>query len=292
MDVECDHCRALHWKDELALKATGNRFESCCKKGALVLNPFKQPPALLHRLLTDQNARGQAFRKNLRRYNAAFAFTSTECETTDRGLPEGANCFQIHGALYHSTGPLDPIPGKRPRYAQIYFHDPQEATAIRYDSNNGLDQQVLGQITAMLHGIRNPYIGLYKTARERLQQTFSTDPVRILLNPRMQLIMETGADRRRENLPTVNEVAAIVPDNLDDTREREVIITERNQNGQINNSFHHIPCTHPAYMPLAYPLLFPHGDLGFHWGLRLQNVFPNEAHNRGKKVSLRFKMLF
>src|SRR6202165_1720828 len=28
---------------------------------------------------------------------------------------------------------------------------------------------------------------------------------------------------------------------------------------------------HAAYLPLAYPLLFPHGDHGFHWGLRVQD---------------------
>jgi hypothetical protein len=270
MTVRCDDCEALHWAGENQDSRVGSqKFEACCKRGDLVLHPFRQPPTLLQDLLAAQNPRSRHFRDNIRRYNSAFAFTSIECETTDRGMHGGPNCFQIHGALYHTTGPLDPAPGQQPRYAQLYFHDPQTAAAIRHSLNDGLDHQIISQITEMLHEIRNPYIGLYKTAWERLRQSFG-NPIRILLNPQMRLIIETGADRRRENLPTANEVAAIIPDESDQAGEREVVIAKRNLDGR-NNSFHHVPCTHGAYMPLAYPLIFPYGDVGFHWGLRLRD---------------------
>ena len=59
----------------------------------------------------------------------------------------------------------------------------------------------------------NPFIQIYKTAREQLinLQTRST-PVDVLLTAELRLIQEAGADRRRENLPTATEVDALIPD--------------------------------------------------------------------------------
>lgn len=59
----------------------------------------------------------------------------------------------------------------------------------------------------------NPYIGIYCTARERLQITpaaIDTTIPRILFNPQLQLVIEQGVDRRRHNLPTAAEVAVIM----------------------------------------------------------------------------------
>jgi hypothetical protein len=59
----------------------------------------------------------------------------------------------------------------------------------------------------------NPYIGLYQTAREQLLALQDRlTPVDVLFTAQMRLIQEVGADRRRENLPTASEVAAIIPD--------------------------------------------------------------------------------
>lgn len=56
----------------------------------------------------------------------------------------------------------------------------------------------------------NPFITIYKTARERLTAATATNsPFRVILNPQMRLIVEKGADKRRENLPTSDEIAAI-----------------------------------------------------------------------------------
>jgi hypothetical protein len=67
---------------------------------------------------------------------------------------------------------------------------------------------------------------LYKTARERLQEQ-ANGPLRIILNPRMRLIVKQGADRRRENLPTVSEVAVLIPDKVDDAGPRDLVLAAR-----------------------------------------------------------------
>ena len=51
----------------------------------------------------------------------------------------------------------------------------------------------------MLHNL-NPFIGLYKMAKERLAEQGSQDQdMRIMINPQLRLIVEVGADRRRYN---------------------------------------------------------------------------------------------
>jgi hypothetical protein len=52
-------------------------------------------------------------------------------------------------------------------------------------------------------------------------------PLRIILNPRMRLIVEKGADRRRENLSTTNEVTILIPDKLDNAGPRDLVLAVR-----------------------------------------------------------------
>lgn len=91
--------------------------------------------------------------------------------------------------------------------------------------------------------------------------------------------MEVGADRRRENLPTSNEVAAIIIDEYDKPCERDIFLTER-VNGINGTSMKRISQNHAAYMPLHYVLLFPHGDKRWHWGLRIDANSRQRIKNR------------
>ncbi|CUS14009.1 unnamed protein product [Tuber aestivum] len=113
------------------------------------------------------------FRGRIREYNSAFAFTS----------------------LYHLQGPLQPQPNNTPAFAQLYFYDPTYAAHARYTAHPRLDSDVLHRLTTMLQNV-NPYIAIYKTARERLEAVSQSESdVRVVLNPQLRLIMETGADR-------------------------------------------------------------------------------------------------
>jgi hypothetical protein len=48
-----------------------------------------------------------------------------------------------------------------------------------------------------------------------------------VITPRLQLIMEKGADRRRENLPVADEIALLIPGEEDKPDSREIILTAR-----------------------------------------------------------------
>jgi len=130
----------------------------------------------------------------------------------------------------------------------------------------------------MLHET-NPFIALYKTAKERLaEQDDQNQDVRVILNPQLRLIVEVGADRRRHNLPIVEEVAMIIPTEYGDSTFRDVVLAMRVQ--ARGTKFSIINANHAAYMPLHYVILFPRGELGWHWGLELQNRDGNRQKTR------------
>lgn len=294
MDMKCDKCYALFWKEELLPPSNSRQppnFSHCCKKGDIILTPFTNPPQLLRDLYEGRHELSSEFRKNIRQYNAALAFTSI-VYTPDRRLgPYAGNMpFQIHGELHHLQGPLHPRDDERPRYAQLFFFDPQLATDYRHRRNPTLNHRLLGLLDELLRE-KNRFYPVYLTAKERLDgAAASQEDTRIILNPQLRLIMEKGADRRRENLPTGNEVALLIPEEEDKPGGRDLILAHRPARGSTEERarLERIHFTHPAYMPLHYVLLFPDGDVGRHFGLRLQ---PN-ANRARKRLRMSAQMYY
>jgi hypothetical protein len=260
--ARCTACSALYFRSADGL------FVPCCKKGDVVLPSIREPPPYLKYLLTGDDPLCRSFRTNLRVYNCAFAFTSVSYKKDTRvSSLAGIQCFQIHGQLFHFHGPLRPAVNEVPSFAQLFFYDPVYATDLRANGFSQLDRTILLRLTEMLTDC-NPFILLYKTARERLA-TQQTD-FRILLNPQLRLVIEAGADRRRENLPTSDEITAIISDEFMDASRRDLVLAVR-EAGQDRPQIRKIDVTHAVYMPLHYVLLFPHGDPGWHYGLQLRN---------------------
>jgi len=275
MDISCSKCKALHWIDERSHPSTRTtpKFESCCKKGDAILENLPDTPEVLIRLLSTDEPDSKHFRRNIREYNRALSFTSLKYLPDERiaHLPPGIQCFQIHGELYHLHGPLSPLPNNQPRFAQLFLYDSQFAANIRQQNYANLHLGTLQELTTMLHDI-NPFIDLYKSAKERLDQQISLEPhqnARIILNPQLRLVLEVGADHRRHNLPTADEVAMILPSEYGDSGFRDIVLAKRGNNGQ--EGFSSINANHAGYMPLYYVQLFPGGQLGWHWALELLN---------------------
>ena len=64
------------------------------------------------------------FRRNIRNYNNAFAFSSLGVKTDPSVYgPHGIYTFRIQGQLCHRIGSLLLPPGKDPAFAQIYIYD-------------------------------------------------------------------------------------------------------------------------------------------------------------------------
>ena len=283
-DNKCTFCDALHWPQEINDRGL---YEKCCKGGDVQLEPFRPPPPYLRSLLTGQDPEGRDFRKNIRMYNNAFAFTSCSYTQDSRVAGRGGvHPFTIHGQLFHYSGPLDVSSQDIPKFAQLYLYDPRAAADIRQQSYSSLNPMTTLRLTDMLHDC-NPHIKTYKTAKEQLTAVPPADRerLRILINPQMTLIVERGADKRRENLRTADDVAILCPDELDTPGARDLILAVRDPEGDGRHYLNKVHPTHGLYMPLHYVMLLPHGDPGFHWGLRINNAQGQRADDRMQQLS-------
>jgi hypothetical protein len=83
--------------------------------------------------------------------------------------------------------------------------------------------------------------------------------------------MEYGTDQRRENLLMANEIALLLPDKKNDRPRREIILITRPAQDALNQikSLHRISYTYPLYHIFHYVLLYPFGEPGRDFLIRL-----------------------
>ena len=298
MDKECRHCKARHWPFERtnkSIKNEGSFKYLCCANGDIKLDPLPAPVPEIRELLGGNTVEAKHFQKKIVEYNNAFAFTSM-CYTPNTRVRGGYSTFQIRDELYHAQGPIDTH--TRVAFANTYILDAQTATKHRYKFDRELHQSLLLRIYNLLLR-HNPFISMYKTAREYLRQ--GSGPRRVLLNPQMQLVMEEGADKRRANLPTSDEMAIFIPDETAAPGQRNIVLAQRDQPlrdhqvvpdtgitedlGSANeNGLIRVQNCHAGYILLHYVLLFPTGTPGWHKGL---SYVDNDGDRKNTRISMR-----
>ena len=75
---------------------------------------------------------------------------------------------------------------------------------------------------------------------------------------------------RQYDTPQVDEIAGlIVGDFTQDMGERDVIVQHK------SSGLQHISDMHPLFMTLQYPILFPHGQIGFNENIPVSNTAAN-----------------
>src|SRR5882757_1254944 len=284
MSVQCPDCHAMHFKSERLTNSSNihPKFGVCCLQGQIQLPPFSDPPDLLHRLLTSSTPHARKFRESIRQYNSAFAFTSLAVNVDHTVLTSrGPYSFRIHGGLYHKMGALHPPEGRPPCYAQLYIYDEQAALATRNNRNPNLDHVLIAELQDMLNA-NNPFVPLYKQAYQIMNEC----PPEVQGNLEMAIMLQPGDDRRRYNLPTVDEVAAIIPGTGEEDVDRHRDIVLRYKHGHTKRMSH----IHPLYHPLHYVLLFPKGDQG--WHTQIEIVQPEAGNARSNHISQRCYFAF
>ncbi|CDY55855.1 BnaCnng29380D [Brassica napus] len=96
----------------------------------------------------------------------------------------------------------------------------------------------------------------------------------------MRLIETRQSDGRTHNLPTANEVVALIPgDFVLNMETRDIVL--KSKSGKLQR----ISELHPAYLPLQYPLLFPYGEDGFR--LNIPIGFEDSTARKHKNVTMR-----
>jgi Helitron helicase-like domain at N-terminus len=274
MDVACPDCDALHWEAEKMAQTSrvnNPKFGKCCKTGKVSLPRHPGPPELLQRLLTENTTEANRFRLNIRAINQSFAFVSVGVHNDDTVTRRtGPTCFRIRGELHHKLGSLlpseptvDPETGiERPSknvFLQIYIHDgdTDEAVSLRRSYSNlpqNISDTLTRQLQTMLHEY-NPYVAVFQQAHEII----ASKPAHERLDVSAALTMQESNDPHRYNIPTVREVAAIIPDGFgQEGGTKDLIVRYK------DSALRRISDCSPLYQPLYYVLLFPHGESGWH----------------------------
>ena len=260
--TKCRNCAAYMWREERSKKATrvatqSFSFSMCCQDGKVRLSKFKEPPPPLDRLLNFNDPDTSKFRDQIRVYNSMFCFTSFG-GNIDHSINQtrGPYTFRINGQNYHRMGSLLPEKGVQPKYSQLYFFDTHNETTnrmsafIRDHTAEGPEETIVRSLIEMTNEFSS-VARAFRMARDWCVQNNSYDFQLRLLGNR--------TTSRQYNAPTVSEVAVLITNDFGDANEeRDIIVNNKNCGLQ------RISETHPSYMALQYPLLFPYGEDGFH----------------------------
>jgi hypothetical protein len=99
----------------------------------------------------------------------------------------------------------------------------------------------------------------------------------MVITPQLKLVMEKGADNRRENLPTAHEIALLLPGEESSLCKRDLILSKRPARQTVNDGSHlqTISYNYALYMPLHYVLFNIYGEPGRNLSGRLGNISGN-----------------
>lgn len=256
MLLKCQKCGALHFKDEQ--KGRGEGFSSCCHKGKVNLPPYRESH-YIQSLLNGANHMSKNYKDNIRSYNSALAMVSTQAKIEEHN-GGGPFMYKVHDTMYHSIGTLQPSEGNHPTYAQIYIYDVETAVQERMlnKANGSCSTELMYILTQHLVEI-NPYAQVFRMMSSVLQNT----PTEQQKELRMHIVNDRAQDQRRYNDATSNDVAIIFRANDGEPpSERDLIIYPKDQ------PLRRISILHSCLDPMAYPLLFPYGDEGWHTNMK------------------------
>jgi hypothetical protein len=123
-----------------------------------------------------------------------------------------------------------------------------------------LDPTTLDRLLTMMYNI-NPHVKVFKMARDMMATEGAP------MDLKLHLIASQTKDARRYNVPTADEVIALmVGDGSEAINRRDVVLAQQ------AGPFQRISELHVGYMALHYPLLFLYGEDGWHSNILLNGV--------------------
>ena len=114
-----------------------------------------------------------------------------------------------------------------------------------------MDHQLTVDLRDMLDSI-NPLVAQFRMAGEQFVASNKQNKFKI------RLIGTRERDGREYNLPTADEVAALIVGDFDTSTNKRDIILHMHEGG-----VRRISELHPSYLALQYPLLFPYAEDGY-----------------------------
>ncbi|CAN0874977.1 ATP-dependent DNA helicase PIF1 [Linum grandiflorum] len=156
-------------------------------------------------------------------------------------------------------GSLLPPEGQPPRYTQLYLHDPTSEIEDRLAGVSGsarnLDPDLMADLKDMID-THNVLAQNFRRVRDELQEPSNN-------NLRLRITGARVERNRMYELPTGTELAGLIPgDFTPDQDDRDIIINNK------ETGLKRITSLNPLFDSLHFPLLFPHGNDGFHNRIR------------------------
>nr|GMD14544.1 ATP-dependent DNA helicase PIF1-like [Ipomoea batatas] len=153
--------------------------------------------------------------------------------------------------MYHFVNDLLPN-GCHPRNLQLYFFDTEHELENKLQGVDRMDRDIVSALIQLMSG--NPYGQFFRSLNDIAQ----TDEFSIILRS------DISMDQRTYNMPSTSQVAAIWIEDNGDRLDGNRNIRVHAHSGRSQYIQYYYGC----YDSLQYPLLFPHGDIGWHEGIQ------------------------
>lgn len=138
------------------------------------------------------------------------------------------------------------------KFLQIYFVGNSDTEIDqRCAINRAMKRQIIGELQELLHE-HNALVRLFKTALEDMPSDDHTIIIRADKRP-------TGS-----HAPTIDEIAVVIVG--ENVESRDIVLKRRN-GGQLQRVYE----THRSYDALQYPIMFCHGEDGYHLQIKMIN---------------------
>ncbi|KAL5193323.1 hypothetical protein HKD37_20G055561 [Glycine soja] len=249
------------------------RFSLCCGDDNVKLPLLQNPPKHLQRLLFDDNIiDSKNYQHNIRAYNMMFAFTFVGIKL-DKSINDSRRppTIRIQDQPCHRIGSLLLMPGKEPKFAQLYIFDTENEVQNRINAmsqHSGIQSHIVSRLSHMLDE-HNAHAKGFRMARDRLADS-QVD------NIRLKLIATREKDGRVYNISNVPKVVALIFGDFDPSSKRDIIV--ETQNGELQR-IHEL---HSSYLGLQYPLLFPYGEEGYRADILHRSTSANKKWKRNR----------
>ncbi|KAL5130922.1 Replication protein A DNA-binding subunit C [Glycine soja] len=188
------------------------------------------------------------------------------CLMLDKSINEsrGPPTIRIQGQPCHRIGSLLPMPGKQPKFSQLYIFDTQNEVENRINTMSQhvrIQPEIVSTLSQMLDEY-NVHAKSFRMARDKLANT-QVD------NVKLRLIATHEKD-----------VAALIVGDFDPDSRRDIIV--ETQNGELQR-IHEL---HSSYLGLQYPLLFPYGEDGYRPDI-LHRCTPSSRKRKRNRLTMR-----
>ena len=187
----------------------------------------------------------------------SFTLTKTQIDSSAQGQ-RGVHVFRISGSMTHLISSILPDNPDKAGFSQIFvvgdWGTQEEDLCIAKAQGQGggagraggMKQSVVLKLMECLAN-HNPYAQLFMNARQVLAKNNG-------LCFKLIGVPQAGCNPKRYNQPTIDKVAAIVQGTGDVIGERKLLLH------CIDGKLREISDMSSAYLPLRYPLFFPHGE--------------------------------